>query len=437
VAKPLDDYPWADAREVQRAQIDDPPRTRGDERSAFERDRARIVHSVAFRRLQGKTQVFAPATADYMRSRVTHSIEVAQIGRAMAQTLGVPDSLVEAACLGHDLGHPPFGHTGEAALNACMQASGGFEGNAQSFRIVTRLEQKHPDYMGLDLTRATLLGLLKYPYRREANREKYLYDSDAEGYEEWLFDGTERALIREDNGESPPRTLQCQVMDWADDIAYSVHDLEDGIVSGYLRPATWNSDHFVTRVAENVAHAPVHWANGAPSETDIAEYIKSLYDSFARWEPDIPKDVLRETARSYIDKFATAIDVETVGDGTTLFDYTLKVPEEIRIENQVLKSITFEYILRDERTAAIFHKGKVIMDRLFEALFTSTQEERPRDRNLLFPYEMREGLAADRDNESAQRRTVCDYLASLTEGQALALYSRLFEPMSFSPHAAI
>lgn len=142
-----DGYDWMQEAETERANIADPPRE-GDPRSPFERDWARIIHSSAFRGLQGKTQIFAPATADYLRTRVTHSIEVAQIGRALAERFGVPPPLVEAACLGHDLGHPPFGHTGEAALDGVMDDQGGFEGNAQTFHIVTKLEQKHPDTTG-------------------------------------------------------------------------------------------------------------------------------------------------------------------------------------------------------------------------------------------------------------------------------------------------
>src|SRR5438270_1970431 len=177
----LREFDWESPVETQRAHVDDPSKSAADPRSPFERDRARIIHSVAFRRLQGKTQIFAPGGGvDFMRTRVTHSIEVAQIGRAVADRFSVPSSLVEAACLGHDLGHPPFGHTGEQALDDLMKEHRSqFEGNAQSFRIVTWLEQKSKDYEGLDLCRATLLALLKYPYRLAARYSKYLYDEDA------------------------------------------------------------------------------------------------------------------------------------------------------------------------------------------------------------------------------------------------------------------
>lgn len=197
----LKDYDWRSEEDIARAWTPDPRQDREDRRSPFERDRARIIHSVAFRRLQGKTQIFAPGSADFVRTRVTHSIEVAQIGRALAQRFDVDDSLVEAACLGHDLGHPPFGHTGEDVLANLMSGKdgsddyGSFEGNAQSFRIATYIEQKTAEYPGLDLCRATLHGLLKYPYTRAAGHTKFLYDDDVARYEEFLFGGRENGFL--------------------------------------------------------------------------------------------------------------------------------------------------------------------------------------------------------------------------------------------------
>lgn len=425
--KVCENYDWSAERETARANlIEDTERDR-DDRSPFDRDWARIIHSSAFRHLQGKTQIFAPATADYLRTRVTHSIEVAQIGRALASRFGVPASLVEAACLGHDLGHPPFGHTGENALNSVMQKHGGFEGNAQSFHIATKLEQKHPDYDGLDLCRGTLLGLIKYPYRRGAGK-KYLYEEDAVVYADWLYEGTMYSLL-EAAHDDPPRTIAAQLMDWSDDIAYSVHDLEDGILSGYLQPATWNSEQFLAAVHKSILDAPIRWQDGPPTEQQVAECVAPLYDALAKWAPDIPMDVIREMSRLYIDRFARACDVVAAERVETSFDFKLTIPEEFRIENQVLKSITFEFIIRDPRTVQIFHKGEQIVLRLFDELYRNASDARS-DRFLLFPRSARERLAMDRDNQSALARYVCDYIASMTEGQALRLYARLFEPFS-------
>jgi dGTPase len=221
-------------------------------------------------------------------------------------------------------------------------------------------------------------------------------------------------------------------MDWADDIAYSVHDLEDGILSGYLQPAIWGSDPFLRNVHSNVLRAPIKWQDGPPSEREVASYIKPLYDRYAKWAPDIPMDLIRETSRKYIDKFQRAGDVEVIEEGATSFDFRLNLPEEVRVENQVLKSITFEYILRDPRTLQIFHKGERIILKLFEELWTNATKRDRRDQFLLFPRGLRPQLAMERDNQSALARVVCDHIASMTEGQALRLYARLFAPFSAS-----
>ncbi len=431
----LGDYPWRSTLEVQRAHTDEPSQTIGDARSPFERDRARIIHSVAFRRLQGKTQIFAPGSGvDFMRTRVTHSIEVAQIGRALAKRFKVPSSLVEAACLAHDLGHPPFGHTGEQALNEALENVGlKYEGNAQSFRIVTYLEEKAKDYEGLDLTRATLLGLMKYPYRESAGGPKFIYETDAVRESSWLFEGTGQALVEaHDATREPPRTIVCQLMDWSDDVAYSVHDLEDGVISGLLQPATWGYPEFVTTVAENVRRAPIRWSSGPPSDDKIAAVIEELVKRLGKYVTATPPDVLREVTRRYIDEFATAGRLVGTGRGETLYDFTFEVPEELRMANQVLKSITFEYVIYDARTTTLAYKGREIIRRLFDCMYANTQSSAGRDRFLLFPREYREELRSLADDSSAAR-FVADYIASLTEGQATALYRRLFEPERGSP----
>jgi dGTPase len=428
----LCDYDWYCDHEVDRYHAGRPGQDPGDERSPFERDRARIIHSVAFRRLQGKTQIFASGWADYLRTRVTHSIEVAQIGRNLALRFGVPESLVEAACLGHDLGHPPFGHTGEQALDECMANHGRFEGNAQTFRIVTQLEEKSVNFNGLDLTRATLLGLLKYPYLRSAQHKKFLYQVDAGHYGAWLFDGVEHTLIDEQNHDGrPPRTVVCDLMDWADDVAYSVHDLEDGLAAGILRPEFWTDDRFVESIWRNVNGADVRWRQGPPSRDTVAAILERAKERFVELRPTLPADVIREVSRHYINKFAIAGGLEVQGDGRSLFDYRFEPGEEIRVENQVLKAITFEYVVKDERTTTFVYKGARIVRQLWETLFENTQDGK--DRFELFPREMRDELDGDRDNQTELARRVCDYIAGMTEGQAIQLYGRLFESSPGSP----
>src|SRR5436305_4413460 len=237
-------------------------------RSAFERDRARVLHSAALRRLAAKTQVVIVGQSDFPRTRLTHSLECAQIGRELGAALGADPDLVDAACLAHDLGHPPFGHNGEAALDDAARLCGGFEGNAQSLRVLTRLEAKvaHPDgaSAGLNLTRATLDAATKYPWPKQEGRVKFGVYPDDEPVFSWLRAGAP--------GER--RCLEAQVMDWADDVAYSVHDLEDGLHSGHVAPTVLQDTDATAAV---VALAADRYFDGAADEIEAAaERLRSL-----------------------------------------------------------------------------------------------------------------------------------------------------------------
>ncbi len=424
----LADYDWGQERERER-RFQEPPADAADPRSDFERDRSRIVHSVAFRRLQGKTQIFAPGRAEFLRTRVTHSIEVSQIGRSLALAWQLPDSLVEAACMAHDLGHPPFGHTGEATLNTLMQSWGGFEGNAQTFRILTRLEEKSKAFPGLNLCRATLLAVLKYPFRRERGTTKFLYDDDAADYGAWLFAGVPHELAIASETAAVPRSVVCQVMDWADDIAYSIHDMEDGLLGGFLLPALPPE-----RLAEGVwrrlclHHGPVVPAN--LSLERVRDILQELRDRLAR-----PDSTVREVARHYINRFVLAARIATDGTGKTSFDYQLRLPEEIRQECLTFKMLTLEFVILDERTTTLSYKGREVVTRLFDAFMENTGKSAGMLRFEIFPRPVRALL--DVADEADYARIICDFLAGMTDGQAIRLYSRLFESMGSSPFEPI
>lgn len=382
-----------------------------DRRSEFERDRARIIHSAAFRRLQGKTQVFGVYEGDFFRTRLTHSLEVAQIAKGIALTLGADPDLVEAVCLAHDLGHPPFGHTGEHTLHALMRHHGGFEGNAQTFRILTRLEHKHAAYAGLNLTYQTLDGVLKYKTCIDATTLAAA-DGPVKGF--YASDRDLVATIISCTGSGSERNFECQIMDVADDIAYSVHDLEDSLKAGLITVADFRRVP-PQRVVRDVNAKLAAGGHTVSDETIHIELVR-IADRLEQLERTAGRAARKMLTRDLIHEFASAVTVQPDGRIDAAF------PSRLRIE--VLKAFESYKVIYNPRVTTLGHKGKEVLRRLFAVL-----DQGPESIGL-FPEDHGEDYerALSDGDETARKRVICDFLAGMTDSYAMRFYSRLFVP---------
>ena len=363
---------------------------------------------------------------------------------------------MEAACLAHDLGHPPFGHVGERTLNDLMRDAGGFDSNAQSFRVVCDLEEKKPTYPGLNLSRAVLLAMLKYPYERsgpwkEASMpppstflekgsdadwiatQHFLYD-DQRRLSDWMLaDSGVKLLAVTQRAQRPPRTLPCAIVDWADDIAYSVHDLEDGIVTGFLTSAQLLSSEALVAVMNSLQGAPIAWKAGRPPEqADVFEELQGLAVELQKTERGARRGALRQVTRRLINDFILCTKVQVAGSGDSLFDFELVVPEEMRVRTAIFKALTYEYLLKDPRIVRYMYKGREILRRLFLA-FVEDPKIIDRSRDQLLDRPMRHALAAASNDEVHRSRVFADHLSGMTERSLVLLYQTLFESAGGSP----
>ena len=394
------------------------PESHSGHRSDFARDRARVIHSSAWRRLAAKTQVLSPtAGIDFARNRLTHSLEVAQIGRELAVTLGVAQDVVDTACLAHDLGHPPFGHNGERALNDWAADAGGFEGNAQTLRVLTRLEPKRigasGESYGLNLTRATLDASCKYPWSREEaepGSAKFGYFSDDEPVFAWLRQGAPDRV----------KCVEAQIMDLSDDIAYSVHDFEDAIVSEYIDPEilTARSGH------DALIRAVAEWAGGSYGTDDLAaayDRIASAETWLSRWDGSRQHQAqLKNFTSEMIGRFAraaTAATKEAAATGT-LARYAARVivPEDVQCEIAVLKGIVAAFVMESGRRQPTYRRQRELLSELLEALWDSGESE------LESPFATDFRRA---HNDAERKRVIVDQVASLTDQSAIAWHRRL------------
>ena len=385
------------------------------ERSQFERDRARVLHSSALRRLAATTQVVAAGSADFPRTRLTHSLEVAQIGREVGAALGCDPDVVDAAGLAHDIGHPPFGHTGEAALDAVAGPCGGFEGNAQTLRILSRLEAKALDASGrpagLNLTRAVLDATTKYPWPRAELGGKFgVYADDRPAFD-WLRSGAPYGR----------RCLEAQVMDWADDVAYSVHDVEDGVHTGHVRLAALADPGERAAVCERAAD----WYS-TESPADLATVLDELlalptlrdlagYDGTHRAQVALKRATSELTGR-----FATAAVQATraAAGPEPLARYVadLAVPRQVAAECALLKAVAARYVMLRREAAALQARQREVVAELVSVLADRAPD-------ALDPAHRPEWLAAPDD--AARLRVVVDQVAGLTDLSAPVWHARL------------
>jgi dGTPase len=394
-----------------RARFLDEPAKRGG-RTEFARDRARIIHSFALRRLAAKTQVAVPWATDFPRTRLSHSLECAQVGRELGAALGADPDLMEGACLAHDIGHPPFGHNGEEALNQIADSCGGFEGNAQSLRLLIRLEAKTvlPDgkSIGLNLTRASLDAATKYPWGRVKDAKKFgVYEDDLEIFN-WYRTGI----------ESGKTSMEAQIMDWSDDVAYSVHDLEDSLVSGQVKLDQLSNDlPKLFTVAKQMYLADITEAEMQIALSSLQKlscwprYYDGTHRSLAR---------LKDLASQLIGRFAQAAEVATqekYGDGDlTRYSANLVVPRAQRVEVALLKSMAGHYVINADDSQIRYAEQQKLLTELVEAILESAPA-------TLEGFFLQDWQQAQTDQQ--RLRVVIDQVASLTDPGAVALHTRL------------
>jgi len=390
--------------------LDEPAKRLG--RTEFARDRARIIHSFALRRLAAKTQVAVPWATDFPRTRLSHSLECAQVGRELGAALGADPDLMEGACLAHDIGHPPFGHNGEDALNEVALACGGFEGNAQSFRLLVRLEAKTVDAdgisLGLNLTRASLDAATKYPWPRATNARKFgVYDDDLEIFN-WVREGAPVGS----------QSFEAQIMDWSDDVAYSVHDLEDALVTGQVKLNDLTNDFpdiYKDAQLDNLADITIDEARIALENLQQLSCWPKEYDGSHRALAG-----LKDLASQLVGRFARVAEEATraqYGQGDlTRYNANLVVPRAQRVEVALLKSLAGFYIINSATSAKRYDNEQVLIHELVAAVLKDAP-------NTLETFFLQDWKRATTD--AARLRVVIDQVASLTDPGAIALSARL------------
>ncbi len=385
-------------------------------RGEFARDRARVLHSAAFRKLSAKTQVLSPSSGDFARTRLTHSLEVAQVGRELANSLGVNPDLVDMGCLAHDLGHPPFGHNGEAALNFWAADIGGFEGNAQTFRILTRIEPKIYDQSGiprgLNLTRASLDASTKYPWQLSraaefGNTTKFgVYEDDLEVFG-WMRHGAPDGA----------KCVEAQIMDFADDVAYSVHDFEDSIVEGFVIPSVISDSISDEVLIDDISK----WSGGMLARVQLEEALSSLraskywlheFDGSTRHLAQL-KNLASDIIGSFVSRTTQAILQNASKNSLTRYRAGVIVPSKVRSEIAVLKGIVASSVMTHNSRQPFYEDQRSLLIELADAFLAKNGDG-------LDPQASEAWQLAN--NDQAKKRAIVDFVASLTDPAAIALH---------------
>lgn len=390
--------------------LDEPAKRPG--RTEFMRDRARVIHSSALRRLAAKTQVAVPWENDFQRTRLSHSLECAQIGSELGESLGADPDLLETACLSHDLGHPPFGHNGEEALAEVAESCGGFEGNAQSFRLLTRIEAKTVDNngksMGLNLTRASLDAATKYPWPRSENPRKFgVYDDDVEIFQ-WVREGAPVGR----------QCIEAQIMDWSDDCAYSVHDFEDAIFIGQVNVKNFDNDFDILYKEMAVGYGSDATKEEASAALVRLQQLSCWPVNFDRSHRSLAR--LKDTASQLISRFVLAAEIETRrihGDGPlTRYSADLAVPRAQKIEVDFLKSVAGHYLINAAASQERYAKQQIVIHELVEMLYSAA----PKELDPIFEDDWKSATS-----DAERLRVVVDQIASLTDPGAYLLHAHL------------
>jgi dGTPase len=351
-----------------RAYPDDEP----EYRTSFQRDRDRILHTTAFRRLEYKTQVFINYEGDYYRTRLTHTLEVSQIGRTIARALGANEDLVETISLAHDLGHPPFGHSGEVSLARLMREYGGFDHNKQSLRIVTLLENRYPEFPGLNLTWEVREGIVKHESEYDV--------ADATEYNPELHGN-----------------LEAQITNAADELAYTAHDLDDGLRSGMITPAMLSGITLWEILVESV-----EWRGGVLDDLSRHRLIRRLIGLEVTDLVNATHHRLRESS------------VKTVQDLQRLPYNVIVYSEDMHRRNRQLKDFLYNNLYRHHRVVRMAVKA----ERIISDLFSAYQKE-----PAMLPNHIQTSI-----DERGLERTICDYIAGMTDRFAIDEYYKLFDP---------